>query len=121
MFISLARSTKTTKNRHTKKKVHEEIDEPEDENAEEERRRRTESGDSNPFEVWLEGPESIVYHARAECGVDLTEEQIGKILDDLHERVQDEAILGLYSREVPLFRLQGLTLSEQIAKQFHPL
>lgn len=94
--------------------VHEEVDQ--DEEVTEEDRRK-----SNAFEVWLEGPEIIMYHARGECEMDITEEIIAEMLDDIHDRIQDEAILGLYCSQRMMFRLAGLTPKEQKSKQFFPL
>lgn len=94
--------------------VHEEVDQ--DKEVTDEDRRK-----SNAFEVWLEGPEIIVYHARGECEVDITEEIIAEMLDDIDERIQDEAILGLYCSQRMMFRLAGLTPKEQKSKQFFPL
>ena len=99
---------------NTFKQVHEEFDDDED-TTEEERQK------SNAFEVWLEGPEVVVYHARGECNVDLTEEQIGKILDDLETRVRDESILQIPCTKAPQFLIPGLTPLELQSRSYYPL
>lgn len=99
---------------HSLLQVHEDVDDDED-TTEEERL------ESNAFEVWLEGPEVVVYHARGECKVDLTEEHINKILDDLETRVADESILHVHCTKEPQFIIPGLTLDELRDKAFHPL
>ncbi|CAM9293265.1 unnamed protein product [Ectocarpus sp. 13 AM-2016] len=74
--------------------------------------------DAGTFEVWLEGPTIVHYHERADGKLDLDDEQLDKILDDLEERVMDEAILGQYINEDFQFRLPGFTAPEQRFKQF---
>ncbi|CAN0059821.1 unnamed protein product [Ectocarpus fasciculatus] len=74
--------------------------------------------DAGTFEVWLEGPTVVHYHERADGKLDLDDEQLEKILDDLEERVIDEAILGQYINEDFQFRLPGFTPPEQRFKQF---
>lgn len=83
-----------------------------DEDTTEEERRK-----SNAFEVWLEGLEYILYHARGECEAEITEEIIVKMLDDIQERIRDDAPLGVYVHGKSHFPLAGLTYLEQKFKE----
>lgn len=76
--------------------------------------------DSNAFEIWLEGCESIAYHLRATTGLELTDEMIQNILKDMDTRLCDEAILILDTSRMPLFDMPGYPMEDAIfrANQF---
>lgn len=89
--------------------VWQEFDDEEDV-TEEERRK------SKAFEVWLDGVQLVMYHARGETSVDLTQEHIQAILEDLDNRLCDEAILRVNCSPEPDFLIPGLSLQDHLLK-----
>lgn len=74
-----------------------------------------------PFEIWLDGPQPILYHARAESRAEFTEQHIEGILEDLEYRVSDDYLLGTPVGAVTGYRTPGYTKRELKIKQFTPL